>query len=389
MSEEILKPIDVMNNDELIAILTIKKDNFNDEFRNKIVNELDKRGVKLNEILNVAKYKLNTEDVLEVNIDSAFEKVSLLKEPLDVLYFINYMTEHFTIQKNSNVFVIHHFEPKIGFTSFFVEDETKLKSSLYEFLTLGNWLPEETDVIKHWETFVESTSSAYILRLAKMLDDTDVVYSLNSNMLTRFSSNSSPYSIVLPVEDMDEATEVLTKMDELEKSLNEKLELAEKKEDVNLQLELLTELESVTPDDSLLFYNKAQLLDGKGDYKNASDALIESFNLDYSNGTVDDIEDIENYLIEVLDKVEAKGNILHCLASISAFKGDIENSFNYYNKLVELDEKDPIAHLNLGHLFYSETEDDEKVKLHFNKYIELEPESEERTAIETILENIV
>ena len=55
MSEEILKPIDVMNNDELIAILTIKKDNFNDEFRNKIVNELDKRGVKLNEILNVAK----------------------------------------------------------------------------------------------------------------------------------------------------------------------------------------------------------------------------------------------------------------------------------------------------------------------------------------------
>ena len=30
MSEEILKPIDVMNNDELIAILTIKKDNFND-----------------------------------------------------------------------------------------------------------------------------------------------------------------------------------------------------------------------------------------------------------------------------------------------------------------------------------------------------------------------
>ena len=228
MSEEILKPIDVMNNDELIAILTIKKDNFNDEFRNKIVNELDKRGVKLNETLNVAKYKLNTEDVLEVNIDSVFEKVSLLKEPLDVLYFINYMTEHFTIQKNSNVFVIHHFEPKIAFTSFFVEDETKLKSSLYEFLTLGNWLPEETDVIKHWETFVESTSSAYILRLAKMLDDTDVVYSLNSNMLTRFSSNSSPYSIVLPVEDMDEATEVLTKMDELEKSLNEKLELAEK-----------------------------------------------------------------------------------------------------------------------------------------------------------------
>ena len=73
---------------------------------------------------------------------------------------------------------------------------------------------------------------------------------------------------------------------------------------------------------SILFYNKAQLLDEKGDYQNASDALIESFNLDFSNGTIDDIEDTENYLVEMLDKIEAKGNILHCLATISAYKGD-------------------------------------------------------------------
>lgn len=388
MDEEIIKPIDVMNNDELISILTIKKENFNDEFRNKVIDELENRGVKLEEILNVVKYKLNNEDVLEVDVATAYEKISLLKEPLDVLYFINYMAEYFAIQKNSNAFVLHHYAPKVGFTSFFLKDEKVLNSSLNEFLTLGNWLPEETDIIEHWETFAESTSSAYIIRLAKMLDDTDTVYSINSNRLSRFSSSSSPYSIVLPVENMDEAAGVLAKIDELEKSLHEKLEAAEKNENIDLQLELLTELESLTPEDSILFYNKAQLLDEKGDYQNASDALIESFNLAFSNETVDDIEDIENYLIEILDKVEVKGNIFHCLATISAFKGDIENSFKYYTELVTLDENDKIAHLNLGHLFYSETEDDEKVKFHFRKYIELEPESEERSAIEAILGNI-
>jgi tetratricopeptide (TPR) repeat protein len=389
MAEEILKPIDVMDNDELTSILTIKKDNFNDEFRNKVVKELDKRGIKLDEILNTVKYRINTEDMLEVNVNSAYEKTSLLKEPLDVLYFVNYMKEHLSIQKNSNGFVLHHYSPKVGFSSFFLEDETMLINSLNIFLTLGNWLPEETDIIEHWETFAESTSSAYILRLAKLLDDTEIAYSINSNRLARFNSFSSPYSIVLPVEDMDEAEEVLTKMDELEKSLQEKLEVAEKKEDVDLQLELLRELESVTPEDSILFYNKAQLLDEKGDYQNASEALIESFNLDLSNGTVDDIEDIENYLIDVVEKIEKKSNVLHCLATISTFKADIENSFKYYTKLVLLDENDPIAHLNLGHLFYSETEEDEKVKFHFKKYIEMEPESSERDAIEAILENLI
>lgn len=389
MAEEILKPIDVMDNDELTSILTIQKDNFNDEFRDKVINELEKRGVKLDEILRIVKYKLNAEDLIEVDITSAYKNISLLKKPLDVLYFFNYMGEHLSIQKNSNGFVLHHYSPKIGFSSFFLEDETMLINSLNNFLTLGNWLPEETDIIEHWETFAESTSSAYILRLAKLLDDADIVYSINSNRLARFNSFSSPYSIVLPVEDMDEAEEVLTKMDELEKSLQEKLEVAEKNEDVDLQLELLSELESVTPEDSILFYNKAQLLDEKGDFQNASEALIESFNLDMSNGTVDDIEDVENYLIDVIEKIETKSNVLHCLATISTFKADTENSFKYYTKLVLLDENDPIAHLNLGHLFYSETEDDDKVKFHFKKYIELEPESEERTAIETILENIV
>jgi tetratricopeptide (TPR) repeat protein len=388
MSEEIIKSIDVMNNEELTSILTIQKDNFNDEFKNKVVKELDKRGIKLDEVLNTAKYRINTDEMLKVNVNSAYEKLSLLKEPLDVLYFENYMTEHLSIQKNSDVFVLHHYAPKVGFSSFFLDDNTMLKSSLYNFLTLSNWLPDKIDIIEHWQTFAESTSSAYILRLAKLLDDTDVVYSINSNRLARFSSVSSPYSIVIPVEEMEEAAIVFTKMDEFEKSLHEKLELAEKDENIDLQLELLTELESVTPDDSVLFYNKAQLLDEKGDFQNASESLIESFNLDVRNETVDDIEDIENYLIEVLEKVEAKSNILHCLATISAFKGAIDNSIKYYNELIALDENDPIAHLNLGHLFYSENLDDNKVKLYFKKFIEIEPESEEREAIEAILKNI-
>jgi len=35
MSDEIIKPIDVMTNDELISVLTVKKEDFNEEFKKK------------------------------------------------------------------------------------------------------------------------------------------------------------------------------------------------------------------------------------------------------------------------------------------------------------------------------------------------------------------
>lgn len=388
MSEEILKPIDAMSNDELISILTIKKEKFNDEYKKEVVSQLNKRGVKFDELLKVGKYKLNNEETKEVDVNLAYEKLSLLKEPLDVLYFLNYMNEHLAIQKISNVFILHHYAPNVGFSSLFLEEETVLKNSIIEFLNFANWLPEKSEIIKHWETFAESTSSAYILRLANMLDSTDVVYAINSKNLTRFSSFNSPFSIVVPVEDIDEAEKVLTKIDELKANLYKQMELAEENGDVDLQLKLLMELESVTPDDAIMFYNKAQLLDEKGEYQKASEALIESFNIDFSNGIVDDIEDTEKYLVEMLNRVESKGNILHCLATISAYFEKNENIQNYYSQLIDLDENDSIAHLNLGHYYYSNTEDDTKVKYHFEKYLELEPESDECEAIKTILMNI-
>jgi len=388
MAEELIKPIEVMTDDELIAVITVKKENYNDDYRDKVLSELNNRGVKLDDILKVAKVKFNYNDFEDIEIERTFEQTSLLKNPLDLIYFRNYMAEHFAVQKSSDVFLCHHHNPKLGFSSFFLEDEEELKTSLSEFFSMGNWLPEEAEIIKHWDTLAESSSSEYILRLAKMLDENNLYYSLNTNNLIRFDSFSNPYSIVLPAEDIEEAQEVFKLLENLKDDLHQKMELAEAQEDVDKQLEILSELESVTPEDSVLYYNKAQLLDEKGKYQEASDALIESFNLDLANGTVEDIEDIENYLVEMLEKVESKINILHCLASSSAFNGDNEKALKFYSNLIELNEKDPIAHLNLGHLYYSHSEDDEKVRLHFQKFIELEPHSEEIAAIEAILKNL-
>jgi tetratricopeptide (TPR) repeat protein len=388
MDDNILKPIDVMEINELIAVLTIRKDEFNEDYREKVLVELNNRGVKLKDVLKVAEFKMNFDEFEKIDVSAAHEKLSLIKDPLDVLYFRNYMAEILFIQKNSSNFVVHHYNEKAGFSTFFLENETLLKKSLDEFLSFGNWLPEETEIVEDWDTFTESNSSAYIIRLTNLLDQLEIEYCLNSNRLARFNSVNSSYSIILAAEDVEEAEEVFEVIDKLQNKLHDELEIAESNKDAEKQLEILIELESLTPEDSALYYNKAQLLDAKGEYQEASDALIESFNLDIANGEVEDIEETENYLKEMLGRVKNKINILHCLATIAAFKNEIDDAIIYYNQLIEIDENDPIAHLNLGHHYYSHTEDDDKVKLHFNKFLELEPESDERETIEVIINNL-
>ena len=124
-------------------MITVDRENFNDEYKSKVADELEKRGINLEEKFRTARYKLNLQEVEEVDVTAAYEKISLLKNSLDVLYFINYMNEHFTVQKNENVFVVHHHSPKSGFSSFFLDNEAELKNSLQNFFELNNWLPED------------------------------------------------------------------------------------------------------------------------------------------------------------------------------------------------------------------------------------------------------
>ena len=80
MSEEILKPIPEMTNDELLSVLTVNRDNYNDEHKAKVALELENRGVNLKEKFKVAKYKFNLEEIENVHVDQANDKISLLNK---------------------------------------------------------------------------------------------------------------------------------------------------------------------------------------------------------------------------------------------------------------------------------------------------------------------
>ena len=62
MKDQIIKPIDVMTDNELISTLTIYKDNFNEDYREKARAELQNRGINFEDILKEASFKINEKE---------------------------------------------------------------------------------------------------------------------------------------------------------------------------------------------------------------------------------------------------------------------------------------------------------------------------------------
>jgi hypothetical protein len=103
MDDNILKPIDVMEINELIAVLTIRKDEFNEDYREKVLVELNNRGVKLKDVLKVAEFKMNFDEFEKIDVSAAHEKLSLIKDPLDVLYFRIIWRKYYLFKRTAQI----------------------------------------------------------------------------------------------------------------------------------------------------------------------------------------------------------------------------------------------------------------------------------------------
>ncbi|MBI9072526.1 MAG: hypothetical protein JEY94_13070 [Melioribacteraceae bacterium] len=382
---EHIKPLNLMSVEELTRIITKEKDNYNEEVHEKVVAELESRGITLSDLITKVKFQKNHEAELILGKDEALELFENEISLLDVLYINNFMSETLVIQKGYDYWIIHHFSEKSDIKTGFLTND--IKPVIEKFILLEDW-QADLSFHAHWETLIESNSVKHILKASELLNDESITHIINSRNLIRFVNQNAAYSIIVLSENAGESEDALEKFENLKTDLYKNLEIAEADNDVDEQLKILGELEAVTPDDPALFYNKAQLLTEKGEIKEASDALIDSFNIELENGNVEDLEETENYLKDCLDKVEDKNNILHCLASIASFRGEVEDAFDFYKQIVNISEDDIVAHLNLGHLYYSHTEEDNKAKFHFEKYLQLDPDSSDRESIESILENL-
>jgi len=321
-------------------------------------------------------------------VQDALDKI---RQPItlwDVWYFTNIKEETLLVQKTLRHWTFHYFEEEYYRYSFFPESQQDAEEILSDFLQGEDWEVSEDSRFHDWFVLVKSNSYEYVENFATVLDQAQIPFSVKKPNFLHFNAifgtyyEDSPLLLSIPIEFEEQALTFRKTIETEIEKLHQQLGAAEDADDKEKQVTLYEKLGKLTPTDSIIFFNKAYLLFKLEKLQDAAEALIRSFNLDLETENMQNFEDTEKLLKKLLAKMPQSLDILHSLAVIASLNQEPELEVQYYQKILTINDSDSIAHLNLGHYYYSSDDEEEKAKEHFQKYLELEPEAEDREVIE-------
>lgn len=383
-----------MSDRELVEILSGRSEDYVAEFQKAAGEELRQRGLELNTLVNTIRVHNNNEAEKKCDIREA---LTALKQPFqhgDVLSFVNYLDEAFVIQKTITFWVIQFFIDGDFQLSFVLESADKLEKTVAAFLRLEEWEADEDACFDDWDVLAKTTSQAEIESYATLLAKLKIPYLVNNANLWRFQAIRGTYyeesssSLLIPTEYRYQADEVFRKMNELIDDLYQQLSESEEREDVRTQLQIYEKLQVLTPDDETVFFNKGSLLLEQGEFEAAADALIKCINLEFGKQYSEVLNDAADCLERIGEQLPRNIEILHCLASIAMRNEDSISAIERYSQIISINSADSIAHLNLGYLYSDASETSERAKKHFQAYVQLEPDADDRLAVENMILNL-
>jgi tetratricopeptide (TPR) repeat protein len=386
-----------MEEQELLNSVTIERHQFRDGYLEIALMEIEKRGYDIKSV----KVAFNEENEKTLTIEEAFLEFKDTISPLDAVTFTNSLDEMLVIQREFHNWGVHYFYHQEYQKSFFIKTANNAKEALKGFLYFKNWtdaVEGEEHHIDSWKLWASSDSFSYIEDLSRKIHDMDIFYTVNTTNLSLFNAifgayydRSLLYILVAP-DHFDRANEVTMKMQERIDELFDQLDKLEQEPDEIKELEIYTELTRLSPNDALAFFNKGVLLYEMERDKEAAEAFMEAASLTMRGADPEQAEDseeildeIENVLIELSEKTPDDTSILHTVASIFSYQGNIDWSIEYFEKILSLDPKDDVAHINLGYLYNELPNEQTKALTHFKEYLALNPDDEDRASIESMI----
>lgn len=394
--DEIAKQCESMSDEELLAALTVDKQEYSADFHKAAEIELRNRNVQLSKIKNTVRVKINDQNEETVTIEMALAKLNQDISLFDVLSFTNCLNETLIFQKESHCWVGHYLYKNKYEASFFIESPQTPEEILSLFLNLQDW---NAKVEKEFQlldlvVLVSSDSDDYIESVSNLLAKLKIPSIVKNVNLTRihlrpswpqiYDENST--KILVPRDYLGSAQKALTEMEHRIDNLHKQASELAQSGDIQRELSILSQLAKLVPNDETVLFNRGVILFELGRYKEAADSFIAS--LANNHNYVELFEDSIQYLKQIAEKLPEDVGILHNLATFSKSKGEDNKTVEqYYRKILLIKPTDALAHLNLGYLYY-EQDDDISAYHHFMEYLELEPESDERARIESIIKQI-
>gem|GEM_PF-1451359 len=384
----------LMTDQELAAALSVDREQYTAAFHMAVQTELGRRGIRLSEFKNRVTIVDRSGTARQSTIDEALEVCGGPAGPFDILSFTNCVGETLTFQPGPHAWVGHYVDRGEYRFSFRIAASQGRQGLLGAFLNLEEWSTRAAEIfdISEWDVLLDSNSPDRIMGLAQFLVREQIPLLITDSRFFCLAAmrqdycHGQPFKIMVPQQSLEKARGLLGRIEQKVEELHREAAQRVREGDRQAELSVLTELIQLVPNDPRTHYRRGALLLEMGHAEAAADAFIES--LIHHRGHEELYRAAYQGLEEVSERLPENVHVLHNLATFSALVGlDPERVEGYYRKIIALQPEDALAHLHIGYLYY-EQGDDISAYRHLKRYLELDPESEERQAIEQIIEQL-
>ncbi len=402
---------------ELIRSTTIDKDLYTRTYLEHAQSELQKRGIDPATYLNRLRVSLNDKTSKTVSVKEALRGFAYPLSRTDGLFFSNMVDETLIFQKENKFWAVHYFYEEEYSGSFTIGEKEKIPHLLQAFAQVKDWQQYLADEYRldDWSFFAKSQSENGVKDLTMALENAGIPYTMRSLEMARFNAifgtyhDEWPIHIFVPADYLDDAFEILDtfnqKIDDLYRQANQYAGSGQTAE----ELAVYEQLATLAPHDKLIFFNSGCIYFDQEKYPEAAASFLEAVNADDPKI----VREAEGYLKEIITKIPPTAKVLHTLASLSYSRYDdqmfygkdgagyedtpgrslemeaYQEALGYYQLILQMDVNDAIAHLNLGYLYYHDESANAEALKHFQKYLELNPEAEDRETINSVIKSLL
>ncbi len=384
----------LLTDTELVAALSVDKDQYTAQFHLGAGAELSRRGIRLSEFKNRVVIRISEQDQKAGTIEQALETCNGSYGPFDILSFTNCVGETLIFQPGFNTWTGHYSDRGEYRFSFTIRASQGRGDVLRSFLDLQDWSAKVAGTfnISEWDILMESASADRIMSVWQLLSRESIPALITNSRFFCLSAikqdacHGQPFKIMVPQDSLAQAQSVLRNIEQKIAELRREAQQRIREGDRQAELGVLTELILLAPNDARAHHRMGSLLLEMGHPEAAADAFIAA--LIHHRGHEELFRAAYQGLEEAAVKLPENVHILHNLATFSsAGERDPKRVETIYRKIIGLKPEDAMAHLHLGY-FYYEQGDDISAYRHLKRYLELDPESEEQEAIEQILDQL-
>lgn len=386
-----------MPDEELLRALTIEQDEYNGDFLKTAQAELDKRGINLSQLAAQATLRFNDQEAKILPVEQICAKLKEKMSIWDSWSLTNFIGETLLIQQEASGRLLHSLYKGKYNGSFIVDSLDALEKVAGKFCRAEDWdsEAEEGFYLDDWVVFSTSRSREYIENIAAALGKFEIPFVVRGADLSRFNAifgtyeeGDSSLKILIPEDQVAAANSVLEEIDKTIEALFKRAEAFYEAGESEKELEIYNHLAKLLPTNEDVFFNRGVILFDLKRYEEAAHSFIEAVLNARSARNVPVVEDSQAYLLQIEEQTPENIELLHALASFSLEAGNDIVTEKYYRKILSLNPDDDVAHLNLGHLYFRDSNRNDRALMHFQKYLELKPEAEDREIIETIMADL-